>query len=199
MSKEISGKAMGLIELNTDDSFKLNGVIKFDIQNGTIGKVGFLEYVLKFAALFRNPMAMISPSTLVDLVNIPEGNFDRIHGELTLKDNKIVPIKIKSRASQLSSFIIGTFDLESRDAILRIYTKISNKKKGASGILRNISLNALANRIPLGNSNESNYYAAEIEQLPDIDAPDKDCQVFLTKVDGDVEHNNFISSLKRIK
>ena len=199
LKKEISGKAKGLIELDTDDSFKLNGVIKFDIQNGTIGKVGFLEYVLKFAALFRNPMAMISPSTLVDLVNIPEGNFDRIHGELTLKDNKIVPLKIKSRASQLSSFIIGTFDLESRDAILRIYTKMSNKKKGASGVLRNISLNALANRIPLGNSNESNYYAAEIEQLPDIDAEDKDCQIFLTKVDGDVEHNNFLSSLKRIK
>ena len=28
---------------------------------------------------------------------------------------------------------------------------------------------------------------------------EKDCQIFLTKVEGDVEHNNFISSLKRIK
>lgn len=198
LNKEISGKAKGLIELNTDDSFKLNGVIKFDICDGTIGKVGFLEYVLKFAALFRNPMAMISPSTLMDLVNIPEGHFENINGELILKDNKIAPIKIKSKSPQLSSFIIGTFDLETRDAILRIYTKMSNKKKGAAGLLRNISLNALANRIPLGNSNETNYYSNEIKQLPELEN-EKDAQIFLTKVDGDVEKNNFISSLKRIK
>lgn len=199
LSKEISGKAKGLIELETDDSLKLNGQILFAIENGTIGKVGFLEYVLKFASLFRNPMAMLSPSTFVDLVNIPDGNFDNIKGELHLKNNVIELIKIRSKSPQLSSFIVGRFDLDSRDAILRIYTKMSNRHKGFYGVLRNISLNALANRIPLGNSNETNYYSAEIKQLPQLDVPEKDCQIFLTKVDGDVEHNNFISSLKRIK
>ena len=199
LKKEISGKAKGLIELNTDDSLKLNGKILFNIENGTIGKVGFLEYVLKFASLFRNPMAMISPSTLIDLVNIPEGEFDTIKGELYIKNNNVELIKIKSKAPQLSSFIVGCFNLDSRDAILRIYTKMSNKHKGIYGVMRNISLNALANRIPLGNVNETNYYSAELKQLPELDAPEKDCQIFLTKVDGDVENFNFISSLKRIK
>lgn len=199
LSKEISGKAKGLIEINTDDSLKLNGKILFEIDNGTIGKVGFLEYVLKFAALFRNPMAMLSPSTFVDLVTIPDGNFDNIKGELYLKDNVINLIKIKSRAPHLSSFIIGCFNLESRDAILRIYTKMTGRYEGFYGVLRNISLNTLANRLSLGSSNEANYYAAEIKQLPELDVPDKYCQIFLTKLDGDVEHNNFISSLKRIK
>ena len=77
LKKEISGKAMGLIELNTDDSLKLNGRIRFDIQNGTIQKVGLVQYALNFAALFRNPITMISPSTIVDLVNIPEGTFKK--------------------------------------------------------------------------------------------------------------------------
>ena len=89
--------------------------------------------------------------------------------------------------------------MEISDAILRIYTKFSNKNKGFAGFLRNFSLNSLANRIPLNSRNESNYYAAELEHLPAIDADEKDCQIFLTKVDGDVEHNNFISSLKKIK
>ena len=142
---------------------------------------------------------MLSPSTFVDLVNIPDGNFDNIKGELHLKNNVIELIKIRSKSPQLSSFIVGRFDLDSRDAILRIYTKMSNRHKGFYGVLRNVSLNALANRIPLGNSNETNYYSAEIKQLPPLDVPEKDCQIFLTKVDGDVEHNNFISSLKRIK
>lgn len=199
LKKEITGKAMGLIEINTDDSLKLNGRIQFAISNGTIQKVGLVEYALKFAALFRNPMAMISPSTIVDLVNIPEGNFDKISGDLHIKENVIERIIIKSSAPQLSSFIIGRFDLETRDATLRIYTKFSNNNKGFFGFLRNISLNSLANRVSLNNDAESNYYAAEIAQLPEIDADEKDCQIFLTKVDGDVEHFNFLSSLKKIK
>lgn len=199
LKKEISGKAYGLIELNTDDSLKLNGKMKFAVKKGTIGKIGLVEYVLKFAALFRNPMAMISPSTLVDLVNVPEGNFDKISGHLEIKDNVIEKINIRSTAPQLSSFIVGRYNIENGDATLRIYTKFSNKNKGLAGAMRNISLNSLANRIPLSNRNDENYYSAELSQLPPIEADEKDCQVFLTKVDGDVEHFNFISSLKKIK
>lgn len=199
LKREISGKANGLIMLNTDDSLKLNGKMKFSINNGTIGKIGLVEYVLKFASLFRNPLAMISPSMLVDLVNIPEGHFDNINGELLINNNVIEKIMIKSSAPQLSSFIIGRYDLEKNDAILRIYTKFSSAHKGLAGALRNISLNSLASRVSFNSRNYSNYYAAELSQIPPIDADEKDCQVFLTKVDGDVQNNNFISSLKKIK
>lgn len=199
LPREITGKASGLIEINTDDSLKLNGRIQFEVKNGTIAKVGLVEYALKFAALFRNPMAMISPSTIFDLVNVPQGDFDRIIGDLVMKDNVVEKLMIKSSADQLSSFIIGRYDLVTRDASLRIYTKFSNKNKGFAGFLRNFSLNSLANRVSLGGSNDSLYYSAELAQLPPIDAEEKDCQVFLTKVDGDVERFNFLSSLKKIK
>ena len=199
LPREISGKAMGLIELNSDSSLKLNGNIKFNIQNGTIEKVGYVEYILKVASLFRNPLAMITPTTFGDLVNIPNGNFDVIKGDLKLKDNVVERMMIKSSASQLGSFIIGRYDLTTGDASLRIYTKMSNKGKGFAGVLRNISLNTLANRISTSGRNDSNYYASEIEQIPQIQADEKDAQVFLTKVDGDVVNLNFLSSLKRIK
>ena len=199
LKREISGKASGLIDLNTDDSLKLNGSIKFIVKDGTIQKIGLIEYVLKFAALFRNPLAMISPSVFSDLVNIPEGNFDKITGDLKLKDNKVELLRIKSQSPQLSAYIVGCYNLENNDAILRIYTKFSNRNKGFGGFLRNLSLNSLANRIPLNSRNDSNYYASELSQLPPIDAEEKDCQIFLTKVDGDVQTNNFISSLKKIK
>ena len=142
---------------------------------------------------------MISPSVFSDMVNIPEGNFDKITGDMKLKDNRIELMKIKSYSPQLSAYIVGCYNLENSDAILRIYTKFSNKNKGFAGLLRNISLNSLANRIPLKTRNDENYYAAELAQLPPIEADEKDCQIFVTKVDGDVEHNNFISSLKKIK
>ena len=199
LPREISGKAMGLIEINSDASLKLNGNIKFNIQNGTIEKIGYVEYILKVASLFRNPLVMISPTTFGDLVNIPDGKFDVIKGELNLKDNVIQRMMIKSSAKQLGSFIIGRYDLNTNDASLRIYTKMSNKGEGFAGFLRNISLNSLANKISSSERNEGNYYSSEIEQIPQIDADEKDAQIFLTKVDGDVINFNFLSSLKRIK
>ena len=199
LEKEISGKASGIIKLNTDSSMKINGSVAFDIKDGTIQKVGLVEYVLKFAALFRNPLTMISPSIFSDLVNVPDGSFNKINGRLEMKNNVIERMMIKSSSPQLSAFVVGNYNLETSDASLRIYTKLSNKNKGIFGFLRNISLNSLANRVPLRSRNEAIYYSAEISQLPEIDADEKDCQIFLTKVDGDVEHNNFISSLKKIK
>ena len=199
LPREISGKAMGLVEINSDASLKLNGDIKFNIQNGTIEKIGYVEYILKVASLFRNPLVMISPTTFGDLVNIPDGKFDVIKGELNLKDNVIQRMMIKSSAKQLGSFIIGRYDLNTNDASLRIYTKMSNKGEGFAGFLRNISLNSLANKISSSERNEGNYYSSEIEQIPQIDADEKDAQIFLTKVDGDVINFNFLSSLKRIK
>ena len=199
LSREIAGKASGLVELNTDESLKLNGAIKFLVKNGQIQKIGLVEYVMKLAALFRNPLVMISPSTFSDIVNIPEGNFDKIQGELYIKNNYVELLKIKSQAPQLASYIVGCYNIENSDTILRIYTKFSNKNKGFAGFMRNISLNNLANRIPISSRSDAHYYAAELKQIPDIEADEKDCQIFLTKVDGDVEHNNFISSLKKIK
>lgn len=199
LPREISGKASGLIELNTDDSMKLNGIIKFAIKDGQIQKIGLVEYLMKFASLFRNPIVSISPSIFSDIVNIPEGKFEKISGELNIENNFVKLLKITSSSPQLASYIIGCYNLENSDAILRIYTKFSNKNKGVGGFLRNFSLSGLANRIPISSRNDSHYYAAELKNLPEIDADEKDCQIFLTTVDGDIEHNNFLSSLKKIK
>ncbi|MBD5403304.1 AsmA-like C-terminal region-containing protein [bacterium] len=199
LPKEIDGRASGLMELETDDSLKLNGRIQFRIYEGIIAKIGLVEYAMKVASLFRNPLTMITPTIITDLVSIPEGKFNQIDGDLKLKDNVVQPMIIKSSSPQLASFIVGTYDLESQDAALRIYTKFSNRKKGVYGFLRNLSLNSLANRIPLSSRNDSDYYSAEISQIPEIEAEEKDCQIFLTKVDGDIVQNNFLSSLKKIK
>ena len=199
LPRQISGKARGLIELNADKSLKLNGNIKFEIKDGTIEQVGYVEYILKVASLFRNPLAMISPSTVFDLVNIPEGRFDEIKGEMMLENNIIKRMKITSSASELASLIYGRYDLTTNDASLRIYTKFSGKGKGFAGALRNISLNSIASHLSISARNDRNYYANELAQIPQLQTGEEGAQVFLTKVDGDILNYNFISSLKRIK
>lgn len=199
LPREINGKASGIMELNTDETLRLNGTMKFVVQNGVIAKMGLVEYTMKVAALFRNPIVMVTPAVISDLTEVPEGKFERINGELKLENNVIRRLVIKSVSPQLSTFIVGRYNLHNQDAILRIYTKFSNKKKGAFGFLRSISLNSLANRIPLSSRNNSNYYAAEIAEIPKIEADEKDTQIFLTTVDGDIVDNNFLSALKKIK
>lgn len=198
LGKEISGKASALLEFYTDDKMKLNGKIQFAIKDGSITKLGLVQYVLNFASLFRNPVAMISPSTLLDLVDVPDGTFKSINGTLMIRNNIVERMMIKSSSPQLSSFIIGRINLENMDSSLRIYTKFSNKKSGIAGFLRGISLNALAKKVNNPKNNVS-YYAAELSQLPELETGEETAQVFLTKFDGDVQSANFISSLKKIK
>lgn len=199
LPQEIKGKASGIVDINTDKTLKINGTIKFVVQNGEIAKIGLVEYAMKVAALFRNPVVMITPSVISDLVDIPEGKFDTINGTLKLEKNVIRQMVIKSVSPQLSTYIVGRYNLDNQDAILRVYTRFSNRKKGAFGFLRSLSLNSLANRIPFSSKNNSNYYEAEIKEIPKIQADDKDTQIFLTKVDGDIVENNFLSSLYKIK
>ena len=73
------------MELDTDDSLKLNGRIQFRVYEGIIAKIGLVEYAMKVAALFRNPLTMVTPTVISDLVSIPEGKFDQIDGDLRLK------------------------------------------------------------------------------------------------------------------
>lgn len=199
LPKEISGKAMALLEFNTDASAKLNGKIQFSVDNGSITKLGLVQYLLNVASLFRNPLAMISPTTFWDLVNVPEGTFKKINGTLVIKDNIIERMMIKSSSPQLSAFIIGRINLVNMDASLRIYTKFSNVHKGFSGFLRNISLNVLSKRVKTNAKNDASYYAMELSQLPKLETGEETAQVYLTKFDGDVLTTNFISQLKRIK
>lgn len=198
LSREISGKASALLEFNTDNSAKLNGKIQFAVNNGSISKLGLVQYALNAASLFRNPLAMISPSTLFDLINIPDGTFNKINGTLIIKDNIVERMMIKSASPQLSAFIIGRLNLESMDASLRVYTKFSSKNKGIEGFLRAISLNALAKKVN-SSQNEHSYYTAELSQLPKLEIGEETSQVFLTKIDGDIQTSNYISSLKKIK
>ena len=199
LPKEISGKADGLLDLHTDKNMKLNGNIKFRIKDGTIEKIGLIEYILKVAAVFRNPIAMISPMTIFDLMNVPDGKFNKIEGTLGINNNIVDTIKIKSYAQSLAAYITGTYNLEKQDASLRIYTRLSNKKSGLYGFLRKISLGNIA-RVSLGARYDINYYSSDVSEIPNIDgSKDDDSQIFMTTVDGDVATGNFISSLKKLK
>lgn len=199
LDKEITGLASGIIDLDSDSTLKMNGSVKFIVKEGTIGKIGLVEYILKVASLFRNPIVMVNPAIVMDIISIPEGKFDKITGTMEIKSNIVRKIDIKSYSDTLSALVRGRFDMEAHDASLRIYTRFSANKKSMFNFLRNISLNTLANKVQMNSKNDANYYEAELAELPQIEVDEAKTQVFLTTVEGDVENNNFLSSLKKLK
>lgn len=199
LKREITGKASGFLDLTTDEKMKLSGNIKFIVKDGTIEKIGLVEYVLKCASLLRNTVTMISPGVFSDIINVPEGKFDKITGEIKLNNNIATGINIKTFSPQMANYVAGRYNIDNGDTSLRIYTKFSNINKGFTGFLRKISLNSLANRIPINSRSDINYYAVELAELPQIDSNEKDTQIYLTRVEGDVANNNYISSLKKLK
>ena len=44
-----------------------------------------------------------------------------------------------------------------------------------------------------------NYYSTELALILKLKIEEVNSQIFLTTVDGDVERNNFLSALKKIK
>ena len=201
LDKEIDGPASGLIELRMDKDLKLTGDIKFIIKDGVIGKIGLVEYLLKIVSVFRNPIAMVNPITVMDIISIPQGKFDKIQGHLILKDNIVEIINIKSFSQNLTALIRGRYDMVAHDSSIRIYTRFCHDKNSKFEFLRNISLNALANKVQMSSKNDANYYSSELKDLPNLkdEKNNQKAQIFLTEVEGDVEHNNFISSLRKIK
>jgi len=201
LDKEIDGLASGIIELGADSELKLTGNLKFIIKNGTIGKIGLVEYLLKIVSVFRNPIAMINPITIIDIISIPQGKFDKIEGHLILDNNIVKIINIKSFSNDLTALIRGRFDMSAHDASIRIYTRFRQNKNSKFAFLRNISLNTLANKVQMNTENDANYYSSELKDLPELkNSSSKETpQVFLTEVEGDIEHNNFISGLRKIK
>lgn len=199
LPKEISGKASALLEFYTDKDMKLNGKIQFAINHGSIAKLGLVQYILNVAAIFRNPIVMVSPTTILDIVNVPDGTFKKINGTIVIRNNVAERMMIKSSSPQLSAFIVGQMNLENMDASLRIYTKFSGRHKGFTGFLRRLSLETLAHQMPFNSKEQVSYYAAELSQLPELETGEETAQVFLTKVDGDIQTTNFVSSLKKIK
>lgn len=199
LDNEISGKASSIMHFYTDSTGKLNGKMKFSIKDGEISKLGLVQYLLNLAVIFRNPLAMVSPTTLADIINIPDGNFKSINGNLEIINNVIERMMIQSSSPQLSSFIIGNINLENMDASLRIYTKFVKSHKGIAGALRNLSLSSLSKKMMFAVKEDASYYAADLSMLPKLETGEETAKVFLTIVDGDIQSTNFISSLRQIK
>ncbi len=204
LKNQITGKLDGNANISTiglNDSERLknaNGIIGFHMEDGTIPKLGSIEYLLRASTLIRSGLTSLSVNNLIELLKpFKTGNFSKISGCLYVKNGILKDIAIFSQGENLSLYITGDYNITESESHAFIYGKLGKKTEGLLGPLGNLSASTIFALIP--RSDNITEYEKEISKIPDIDYKNQDVRIFRATVDGDINLDNVSTSFKWIK
>lgn len=178
----------------------LSGEGNFEVNNGRMPKLGSLEYLLKAGNLITGGVTAVSINGIIDLITpLKTGNFDSIRGEIKVKDGIANEINVYSSGKDLNMYMTGTYDFMKLVADMEIYGSLSADFSSLLGIIRNMSLNRLLNRIPGIAINKVNPRStSNINKIPNFDKS-KVLRVFKAEIYGDINGSNYVKSFHWIK
>lgn len=204
LRNQITGKLDGnanisTIGLNDRDRLKnANGIIGFHMEDGTIPKLGSIEYLLRASTLIRSGLTSLSVNNLIELLKpFKTGNFSKISGCLYVKNGILKDIAVFSQGENLSLYITGDYNIAESESQAIVYGKLGKKTEGLLGPLGNLSASTIFALIP--HSDNITEYEKEISKIPDIDYKNQDVRVFRATVDGDINLDKVSTSFKWIK
>ncbi len=204
LKNQITGKLDGnakitTIGLNDRDRLRnTNGIIGFHMENGTIPKLGSIEYLLRASTLLRSGFLSLSVNNFIELLKpFKTGTFSKISGCLYLKDGILKDVAVFSQGENLSLYLTGDYDISESESHAIVYGKLGKKTEGLFGPIGNLSASTLFALIPV--SENVTEYEKEISKIPDIEYKNHDVRVFRATVDGDINLDKVTSSFKWIK
>ena len=204
LKNQITGKLDGnanitTIGLNDRDRLKnTNGIIGFHMEDGTIPKLGSIEYLLRASTLLRSGLTSLSVNNFIELLKpFKTGTFSKISGCLYLKNGILKDIAVFSQGENLSLYLTGDYDIGESESHTIVYGKLGKKTEGLLGPVGNLSASTLFALIP--RSDNVTEYEKEISKIPDIEYKNQDVRIFRATVDGDINIDRVSTSFKWIK
>ncbi|MGN0015308.1 MAG: AsmA-like C-terminal region-containing protein [Candidatus Gastranaerophilaceae bacterium] len=204
LKNQITGKLDGNVNLSwfganaVERINNLNGKIDFHIENGSMPKLGSVEYLLRATNLLQSALTALSLNNIIELMKpFKTGTFSKISGLISVKNGKLKNMSIFSQGKTLSIFMTGDYNIAESEADVIIYGKLGKKTEGLLGPIGNISANSLFTIIPSFKNNKD--YMAELKKIPDIDYKNKDVKLFRATVKGDINDDNVSTSFRWIK
>lgn len=204
LKNQITGKLDGnanitTIGLNDRDRLKnTNGIIGFHMEDGTIPKLGSIEYLLRASTLLRSGLTSLSVNNFIELLKpFKTGTFSKISGCLYLKNGILEDIAVFSQGENLSLYLTGDYDIGESESHTIVYGKLGKKTEGLLGPVGNLSASTLFALIP--RSDNVTEYEKEISKIPDIEYKNQDVRIFRATVDGDINIDRVSTSFKWIK
>ncbi len=204
LKNQITGKLNGNVEILTfgrndlERLKNLQGKMTFNIKDGSMPKLGSIEYLLRATNIFQSALTTLSVNNVIELLKpFKTGNFSEISGELNINKGEINDISIMSQGNNLSIYITGNYDIANINTDVIVYGKLGKKTEGLLGPIGNFSANTIFSKIP--RSKNSKEYLNEINKIPNINYKDKDVRYFRATVKGDINGDKVSTSFKWIK
>ena len=204
LKNQITGKLDGNANITTvglNDRERLkntNGIIGFHMEDGTIPKLGSVEYLLRASTLLRSGLTSLSVNNFIELLKpFKTGTFSKISGCLYLKNGILKDVAVFSQGENLSLYLTGDYDIGESESHAIVYGKLGKKTEGLLGPVGNLSASTLFALIP--RSDSVTEYEKEISKIPDIEYKNQDVRIFRATVDGDINIDRVSTSFKWIK
>ena len=178
----------------------LSGEGEFVVDNGRMPKLGSLEYLLKAANLVTGGITGVSINSIIDIITpIKSGDFDKINGNIKVENGIADDINIYSSGKELNMYLTGSYNLSNLIADMEIYGSLSKDFSNVLGVIANLSLRRLFNKIPGISLNEINpKSSSNINKIPNFDKANV-LRVFKAEIYGDINGSNYVKSFRWIK
>lgn len=204
LKNQITGKLDGNVSLSTfgandvERLKNLNGKIGFHMEDGSMPKLGSVEYLLRASNLIQSALTALSVNNLIELFKpFKTGIFSKISGVLYVNNGTLKNIAVFSQGKTLSIYLTGDYDIVESEADVIVYGKLGKKTEGLLGPIGNISANTLFSLIPYSKNNSD--FERELKKIPDIDYKNQDAKFFRATVYGDINDDKVSTSFKWIK
>ncbi|MBP3820195.1 hypothetical protein J6G99_00955 [bacterium] len=178
----------------------LSGEGHFNVIDGSMPKLGSLEYLLKAANLITGGITGVSINGIIDLITpLKTGEFESIKGDIKIKNGIANDIEVFSSGKELNMYMKGNYNLMNLVADMEIYGSLSKDFSTLLGKLCNLSLNRLLNTIPGISINQiTPDTTSNIHKIPNFD-PSNVLRVFKAEIYGDINGSNYVKSFRWIK
>lgn len=187
----------GKIPENAQDIRFVSGRVNFSVNNGKMPKLGSLEYLLRAGNLIKGGIFGLTLNNLLEVLTpYKTGEFSAIKGSFNVSDAKINSLEIFSKGNNLSLFIYGNYDIINDNAEIDILGRLSKNVSNVLGAAGNASLNTLFNTIT-GNKIKDATKSQIIEnvnKIPLIEITGDDFRIFLAKIKGSLNSDDYVKS-----
>ncbi len=195
---QIQGFAGARIHAQTKNKFEdIKAHVEFSMDDGFLPKLGSTEFMIKKSKkIKRNIKFKIQDIINIDLTKSKALSSD-INGSFDLDNYDVNNIKITLAQMYLSMLIEGKYNINEQNADLQLWGKYSKTAEKKVKILF-VPLSWIINII-FKPEHTKEKYIEKLNEVPKIEASEKDEQAFRVKVNGNLNNNNVNVELKSIK
>lgn len=205
LKNQIYGDMTGKIDLSCNGTnFQscmqtLNGDSVFNVKNGSMPKLGSLEYLLKASNLIKGGFTGISINSVVEIISpLKLGQFTDIYGNISIEDGITKNLEIATKGDDLSLFMDGKYNFATSVADMQVLGLLSRKISNVLGPIGNVSINTLFNIIPGVNLEKDSPILDRINKIPGFELSSKAYRKFVADIKGNINGDDYVTSFKWI-